>query len=293
MLGPGALVLAAAVAGLASGAPTRDPGPCGTRARPPQTYRHVLLVVLENKSFLQVARRSPYLNGLARQCGLAANYRAITHPSLPNYLALTSGSTQGVTSDCTDCRTDARSIFGQLGTGWRSYLEGMPEAGYRGATSGDYAMKHNPAAYFRRVDAAYATQAVPLGTLRAGPLIRDLRRDTLRRFSLIVPDLCHDEHDCSVGDGDAWLAQWLPRILGSRAYRDGGTALFVTYDEGTYTDNYVYTVVVSPSTPRGRVVHRALDHYSLLRTIQQLLGLPCLAHACDATTASMRPSFRL
>jgi hypothetical protein len=270
-----------------------SPGPCGTGVRPPTTYRHVLVVVLENKSFSQVARSSPYLNGLARRCGLAASYRAITHPSLPNYLALTSGGTQGVTSDCTDCRSKARSIFGQLGSGWRSYLEGMPGVGYRGSSSGDYAMKHNPAAYFERVDAAYATRAVPLGTLQAGPLIRDLRRNTLPRFGLIVPDLCHDEHDCSIADGDAWLADWLPVILASRAYRSGGTALFVTYDEGTYADNTVYTVVVSPSTPSGLVVRKPFDHYSLLRTIEQILGLRCLGHACDPATASMRPSFRL
>src|SRR5262249_1625028 len=203
-----------------------------------------------NDSLPEVAKSWPYLNLLARHCGLAARYFAITHPSLPNYLAMTSGSTQGVTDDCTTCSTSARSIFEQLGSDWHAYLESMPSPGYRGASSGEYAKKHNPAAYFTRIARAYARDAVPLESERRG-LLHDLRRNSLRRFSLIVPNLCHDEHDCSIATGDAWLRQWIPRILGSGAYREGRTALFITYDEGTALDNRVYTVVASPSTPRG------------------------------------------
>jgi phosphatidylinositol-3-phosphatase len=253
----------------------------------------VIVVVLENKSFAQVARSSPYLNTLAGRCGLASNYLAITHPSLPNYIALTSGSTGGITSNCTDCRVATRSIFEQLGPGWRSYLEAMPRAGYRGAASGTYVKKHNPAAYYTRIARAYARQAVPLGTLEAGPLLGDLRRDTLRRFSFLVPDLCHDEHDCPVAVGDAWLSRWIPVILASPGYRRGGTALFITYDEGTYSDNHVYTVVVSPSTPPGTIVGTALDHYSLLRAFESLLGFRCLGHACERQATSVLESFRL
>lgn len=250
--------------------------PC--RGRPaPATYEHVLLIVLENHSYADVAGSSPYLNALARACGLATDYSAITHPSLPNYLALTSGTTDGITSDCTTCTSSARSIFEQLDGDWRSYAESMPGPGYQGAFSGQYAKKHNPAAYYPQIAAAYARDALPLD-----PLQQALAGDSLGRFNLVVPDLCNDEHDCPVDTGDRWLQAWVPRILASPAYRRGGTALFVTYDEGTGSDNRVYTVVVAPSVPPGTVVGSQFDHYSLLRTIEQMLGLPCLADACAA-----------
>jgi phospholipase C len=266
--------------------------PCGSVRTPPRVYRHVLVIVLENHSFSQVAHSSPYLDALAERCGLATQYFAVTHPSLPNYLALTSGGTDGMSSDCTRCSTAAPSIFEQLGSDWRSYLESMPVRGYRGAARGEYAKKHNPAAYYSRIVRTYAGNAVPLES-PGGGLLADLRLGRLARFSLIVPNLCHDEHDCSLATGDAWLRRWVPRILVSHAYREAGTVLFVTYDEGTALDNRVYTVVVSPSTPPGRVVSTPFDHYSLLRTAEQLLGLRCLGHACDPQRASMRSAFGL
>jgi phospholipase C len=273
-----ALVLASATAltvGAASGAPASRP----CRGAPaPRAYDHVLLVVLENHSSSQVTGASPYLNSLAAACGLAADYSAITHPSLPNYLALTSGGTDGITSDCTDCSTPARSIFEQVGGRWRSYLESIPAAGFTGASSGRYVKRHNPAAYYTRIAAAYRTRAVPLSRLRA-----DLASGALPRFALVVPNLCDDEHDCAVDAGDRWLAVWLPRILGSPTYTQGRTALFITYDEGTDADNHVYTVVASPSVRRGTVSEPVFDHYSLLATVERLLRLHCLANACHAT----------
>lgn len=245
----------------------------------PSGYDHVVLIVLENHSYSEVADSSPYLNALARACGLATNDHAITHPSLPNYLALTSGTTAGVTSDCTDCTSAAPSIFQQLGGDWRTYAESIPAAGFQGSSSGRYAKKHNPAAYYPSVSTSYSRDALPLGALRSA-----LAGDTLGRFSLVVPDLCNDEHDCGVDTGDTWLQTWVPRILASRAYKAGRTALVVTYDEGTDSDNHVYTVVVSPSVRPGTLAGERFDHYSLLATAEHLLDLPCLAHACGATT---------
>jgi len=119
----------------------------------------------------------------------------------------------------------------------------------------------------------------------------DLARDRLARFSLVVPDLCHSEHDCSVATGDAWLRAWIPRIFASPAYRSRKTAVFVTYDEGGGARNLVYTVVAARSVPRGTVVGAPFDHYSLLLTAERLLGLRCLAHACEARP--MDHAFRL
>jgi len=269
---------------------------CGFRkGPPPHVYRHVITVVLENHSFTDVADASPYLNGLAATCGLADNYWAITNPSLPNYIALTAGHTAGITENCTSCSVTTRSIFDQVGSDeWRTYQESMPLAGFTDAVAPFYAKKHNPAAYYTNIAAAYAVNAIPLGTAKNGELISDLRKNQLPRYSFITPDLCSDEHDCDLSVGDGWLAKWVPHILKSQAYGAGNTALFITYDEGSNNNNNrVYTVVASAYTPPGTVSHIHYTHYSLLRTQESLLGVPCLGHACDSNTASMRNAFRL
>jgi phosphatidylinositol-3-phosphatase len=290
LLSLGAVVSTTFAASSAAGAP------CGF-LRPhssPRVYRHVITIVMENHAFAEIAGRSPYLNRLASACGLGDNYSAITHPSVPNYIAVTSGDTAGITDDCTDCSVSTSSIFGQVGPrGWRAYGESMPATGFTGSQAGTYAKKHNPAAYYSKLAGAYARNAVPLGTPTAGALISDLRANRLPRYSFITPDLCNDEHDCAIRVGDAWLARWVPKILASRAYRAGGTALFITYDEGSDSDNRVYTVVVSPTTRKGTVSHAAFTHYSLLKTQESLLGLRCLGHACAVGTASMRNAFGL
>ncbi len=266
---------------------------CGT-SQGPTHYRHVVTIVLENHGFNQVDGRSTYLNRLAAGCGLATNYRAVTHPSLPNYLALTSGSTQGRDgSDCSpspNCSFGSQSIFGQ--TGWQVFAEGMPSPCVS-QDSGNYAARHNPPLYFTSsaVQSACAASDLPLGSPGSGPL-HDALQSGLAPYTLIIPDLCHDEHDCPVATGDAWLGTWVPRILASKDYRNGSTVLFITYDEDDHNEsNRVYTVVVSPSTPPGTQSSTAFDHYSMLRTHEELLGLPLLGAADGAT--SMRAAFGL
>jgi phosphatidylinositol-3-phosphatase len=255
----------------------------------------VIVIVMENHPFERIDGSSPFLNGLARQCGLANQDMAVTHPSLPNYLALTSGSTDGIKGNCTGCSTPVMSIFDQVGgQGWRSYHESMPHPGYLGVdTTGRYPKEHNPAAYYTRIRAAYDGAAVPLGTPGAGALASDLASGALRRFSLVIPNTCSSEEDCSVAIGDAWLARWVPKIVGSPVYRERRTTLFITYDEGRRKNQRVYTVVVSPYTRPATVSNTAFSHYSLLRSVEGMLGVRCLAHACDPTTTSMRSAFGL
>jgi phosphatidylinositol-3-phosphatase len=230
-----------------------------------------------------------YLNQLANECGLATNYSAITHPSLPNYLAATSGSTWGITDDNSPAAhpLSHASIFSQVaaaGLTWRSYEESMPSRCDL-SSSGEYAVKHNPAAYYTDIRSACARGDVPLS---------DLRLDTLPAFSFATPNLCDDMHDCSVATGDARLKRWVPRILASRAYRSGTTALFITFDEGGGNSNRVATIVVSPTTPPGTRAQTAFDHYSLLKTTEQMFGISTyLEHAGDRSTKSMRSAFRL
>jgi len=285
------LVAVVAAACTHSGAPPGHPHAAGrpcTGAVPPARVQHVITIVMENHGFSQVEGHSPFLNALARRCGLATDYHAVTHPSLPNYLAIVSGSTQGLDgSDCppgAGCQTDGPSIFSQ--TSWRAYAESMPGACAH-ENAGDYAPRHNPAVYFTAVAARCAEQDVPLPRL-----LSDLRSGDLASYIFVTPNLCSDEHDCQISDGDRWLARWVPRIIRSPAYRDGTTVLFITYDEDDHAeDNRVYTVVVAPSVRPGTTSGEAFTHYSLLRTQEELLGLPLLGQAATAT--SMRAAFRL
>jgi hypothetical protein len=245
----------------------------------------VAVVVFENKEFEQVVGNAdaPTLASLARRYALLANYRGVAHPSLPNYLALVSGSTHGITSDCTTCQVNAPNLADTLeraGKTWKTYAEGLPRVGFTGAWAGRYAKKHNPFLYF--ADVASRPQRlrriVPLGTFR-----RDLATGRLPDFSLVVPDLCHDMHDCSVATGDAWLGRFLRPLLQSPALEHG--VVFIVFDEGTSSQGgggHVPALVLGPLVRPGSRTSTRLNHYGLLRTIESAWGLPLLGHSHGA-----------
>ena len=306
----GAIVLAAI--GMATGVTAASPaaaaaGPCGT-ASAPRAYQHVIWIWMENHSFSDIIgnrSQAPYINSIAASCGLAADYHNTTHPSLPNYLAATSGLAEAhlpILSflDCNVsviCDTSARSIFGQ-GETWKAYEESMPSNCDR-SNSGEYAVRHNPAPYYTSLSGC-ASHDVPYPQLAT-----DLAHSALPAFSFITPNLIDDMHDGTIAQGDAWLARNLPAILNSRQYQAGTTAVFITWDEGsggytaedcddtTITDAScrVPTIVISPSTPAGTTSRTFFSHYSLLATAEQLLGLPRLGQAASAAT--MTAAFHL
>ncbi|HEX6519807.1 MAG TPA: alkaline phosphatase family protein [Streptosporangiaceae bacterium] len=310
----GAIVLAtiATATGVTAASPAASSaaaasGPCGT-ATAPHTYQHVIWIWMENHSFSDIIgnrSQAPYINSLAASCGLATNYHNATHPSLPNYLAATSGIAQGslpVTAylDCgvsVICDMTAGSIFGQ-GASWKAYQESMPSNCDK-SNSGEYAVRHNPAAYYTSLSGC-ASKDVPYTQLAT-----DLAGNALPAFSFITPNLIDDMHDGTIAQGDAWLASHLPSILNSKQYKAGTTAVFITWDEGsggypiedcdntTTTDAScrVPTIVISPSTPAGAKSGTFFSHYSLLGTTEDLLGLPRLATAASAAT--MTAAFRL
>jgi hypothetical protein len=261
-------------------------GPCGTTSTPPATYQHVVWIVMENKTYSQVIGSSsaPYINKLADQCGLAASFYAVAHPSLPNYIAMTSGSTQGITDDNgpSSHPLTAPSIFSQLNTEWRSLEESMPSNCYL-SNSDQYAVRHNPAAYFTNIRTQCAAQDQPL----TDP------PDLSAKFTFITPNMCNDMHSCSVTSGDSWLATWMPKILNSNQYQSGSMAVILTWDEDDYSDSqHIPTLVISPSTPAGTKAGTRFNHYSLLRTTEELLGITTyLGNA--STAASMRQDFNL
>jgi hypothetical protein len=241
-------------------------------------------ILFENHSYNEVIGSSsaPYFNQLANLCGLATNYSAISHPSLPNYIALTSGSTQGITDDSGpgSHQLTAASIFSQLpGGASRSLQETMP-GNCAQSDSGRYAVRHNPEAYYTNVRGDCNAYDVPLGS----------PPNMSARFTFVTPNLCSDMHDCSVSTGDTWLAGFLPSLLGSSEYRAGKSVIFVTFDEGSGS-NQVVTLVIAPPVHPGARSATAFTHYSLLRTTEELLGLGLLGDAQSA--ASMRSAFGL
>lgn len=279
-------VLLASVIPLASSAAsvkgTTPSSPCG--APGPVHYDHVVWIMLENVGYAVVGSPSaPYFNQLASSCGLATNYDAISHPSLPNYVALTSGSTQGISDDGepSEHPLTVPSIFSQLGSNWRTLAESMP-SNCDQVTSGSYAARHNPAVYFTNITASCRRNDVPL----------TLPLNLNARFTIIVPNICDDMHSCPESVGDSWLRRMVPLILGSSLYTSRSLALFITFDEndGDAT-NQVPTLVIAPSVPHGARVGAKFTHYSLLRTTETLLHLPLLGSARSATP--MIGAFRL
>lgn len=255
-----------------------------TPAATSRAQRHVFVIVMENHGYTAVIGNpaAPYTGSLARRYGLATNSHGIGHPSLPNYLAMLGGSTFGIASDCADCSVDASNLADQLERAhltWKAYMEGLPSPCFTGGSSGRYAKKHDPFVYFRDIasnPARCRARVVPLTTFTS-----DAARGSLPNLSFIAPDLCHDTHDCSVATGDAWLRSFVPGILRSAAWKDGGV-IVITYDEDS-ADNHIPTLVISPQLAAGARSSRYVSHYSLLRGIEDLFGLTPLRRAAGAT----------
>lgn len=253
---------------------------------------HIVVVVMENESYNSVIgnAEAPYLNALIRHAGLARRYYAIRHPSLPNYLAITGGSTFGVHSDCSDCHVAGRNIVDQLegaGISWKAYMEDMPTPCYRGfwGPGHRYAKKHDPFAYYDDVmdDPARCRKVVPGSQLSV-----DLRRGALPTFAWVSPNQCNDMHDCGVAAGDRFLRRFVPpvrRELGPHGF------LAIVWDEGgndrccrLAAGGNIPAFFVGPDVRSGDAWSRPVDHYSLLRTIDDALGLlPLGAASCPCT----------
>jgi phosphatidylinositol-3-phosphatase len=292
---PVLVVLAACAA--PAGSPSRPAaqpaaGPASTSALP-QVDR-IAVVVMENREYGQVigGGSAPYVNRLANRYALATRFFAVTHPSLPNYLALVGGSTFGITSDCTSCSVPGRSLVDQFerhAISWRAYIQAMPSACYTGGYSGRYAKKHNPFMYFDRIrdDPARCSHVVPFARLAS-----DISHDTLPSFVWITPDLCHDGHDCTTRTADQFLHRQIPPLL--TALGKNGL-LFLTWDEGTTGagccrlahGGHIVTVLAGGRAKPGVRSKTGFDSYSILRTIEDLWRLQAMRHAGCACTRSM------
>src|SRR6266545_2986005 len=250
-------------------------------------FSHIFEIIFENKEASQVIGNSsaPYFNSLAQHYGRATNLTATSHPSLPNYIALTGGDTFGISSNCTTCFIDKPNIADQVeaaGKSWKAYMESMPSPCFVGDSGGIYRQKHNPFIYYDaiRTNAARCNRIVPFTQFAT-----DLQSNRVPNYAWITPNMCNSAHDCGIATADAWLATWVPQILASPAWQQNGV-LFITFDEGssnTGGGGTVATLVISPLGKPAFQSNIAYTHYSLLRTIEDAWGLSPLAHAAHAT----------
>jgi|SRR5689334_13200347 len=261
--------------------------PC-TGGPAPAHYAHVVVVVMENKRFDQVVGSSdaPWFSERARQCGVVTHYAQNASPSRPNYIAMTSGTLSGCAGSDDDpgdsCQPPSPSLFQQVldhGGTVTSYAESAPtNCGL--VSAGRYAVKHNPWPYYAGERAACTQHdvAVSPGFTLGDP-------EALPTLTFVAPDVCDDTHDCDVAHGDAFLRRLLEPVLASTAYRRGETAVVVTYDEYTPLPNVVLAASVQPGSRFGGT----FDHYGLLRTVEDALGLPLLGHAAQAVSLRATP----
>jgi acid phosphatase len=266
---------------------------------------HVLLLIEENKN-AGVPSGSPYLHGLATAYASSSRWFGVDHPSAPNYVALTSGSTQTVVGDCTppSCGPyPGPSLGGQLtaaGIPWAAYMESMPAPCYSGPNAGEYAEKHDPFMYFDDVlHNGCAEHVLPYPGVNA--LVSTLDSPNAPDFVWITPNLLHDMHDGSVAQGDAWAQANLAPILASSWFTHYDSTVIVTMDEG---DNDASAsccgqppggpvpliVVSSADTGIGSIPLNG-DQYGTLRAIEQEFGLPLLGQAADVANGDAQPLF--
>ncbi len=283
--------------------PTATPSPSPTVTPSPTprplvpNFEHIVIIVFENKEFERVidSESMPVFNRLARDYTLLTQHYAVTHPSLPNYLAMIGGDTFGIDRNCENCFINAPSLPDLIeasGRTWKTYQEDMPRPCFVGSW-GNYAQKHNPFMYFDsiRLDAARCERSVrPLTDLPA-----DLAAGALPNFVFITPNLCNSAHDCHRSIADEWLAALMSPLMDYFSAHSQSFLVILTWDEGTSAASCcglpekaggrIATVLISPQVKNGFEDDTPYTLYSLLKTIAEAWGLPTLGHAADENNA--------
>ncbi|MBV8940184.1 MAG: hypothetical protein JO321_17420 [Solirubrobacterales bacterium] len=307
----------------------------------PTTYAHVIWFVFENRDASQIygnpSGKTPYMDALAHQCGWAANMHAEFHPSAPNYIAMTSGGNQGITSDINPSHSlTANNIFNQVQTAgmtWHQFSSRMPDKAQGGgncwtknyppAPNSYYTAHHEPAPYYSDIYSNPSGQDclhwdTPLDPGETGPLCQsrsvtgcpdtqnttpgtlaeDLDANAVPNFVFIGPaddggnSMLGGEVDPTIGD--QFLQRWMVKITSSAAYTSGQTAIFITWDENankaSATTPTIPTILVAPSIPAGTVSNTSFNHYSMLKTTEEMLGISTYLGAA-ATATDMRAAF--
>ena len=270
--------------------PTPKPNPTAPPVGSLPNFRHVYVIIFENKEYSSIVGSSsaPYINSLISKYGLSTNFTAETHPSEPNYIALTSGGTHGVTDDGV-YNLSVNNLFDQVtasGRTWKSVQQGNPGNCFTGSSSsavvdgvgksGAYVRKHNPAISYTSISGNAAKCANITNLASFDPAAAN--------FQFITPNMINDMHDGTVADGDNFLKAFLPKITTSPAFAN--SVVYVTFDEGTTGvggGGHIATLAITPNMTPGFKATAAYTHYSMLRTIEQAWGLPHLGSAASAS----------
>ena len=270
------LALAAGTLALVAGLGAVLPADAGVRRALPRPD-HVVIVIEENHAYSQIIGPAPYLTSLARSGALFTASFGVRHPSQPNYLALFSGSTQGLVDDSCPHTYGGGNLASRLIAAHRTfagYSESLPSDGYPGCQSGAYRRKHNPWADFTNVPAS--------ANLRYSRFPTDFTK--LPTVSVVVPNQNDDMHDGTVAAGDSWARTHLDAY--ARWAKTHNSLLIVTFDEDDDAHgNQIATIVVGQPVRPGRYAEH-ITHYSVLRTVEDLYGLACTGKACTATPIS-------
>jgi acid phosphatase len=277
-----------ALAGCAANVAMTPPPPASS-----VRFGHVFVVVEENANYSDVIANPsmPYLNGLANQYGLATNYFANAHPSIPDYFELSTGQILTLI-DASTPRTfpvSTDNVVRELlsaGKTWKSYAEDLPSIGYTGDDTGLYAVRHNPLAYLTDVqnNTQQVKNLVPFSQLAA-----DLNTANLPEYSFIVPNLCNDAHNCPLGTADTWLKTNIDPVIKSPQFQKDGL-LIVVFDEANTLDltaggGHIFAVIVSPLAKRNYKSIAFYQHQSVLRLTLEGLGVTKLPGDAAAAPA--------
>jgi hypothetical protein len=274
---------------------------------------HAFVIFMENSDPGEISRTSvaPFINSLRQRYGYAGNYYGVTHPSLPNYVAAIAGDFDNAYNDWNGNRFSMRTIVNQLqnhGLSWKAYMGGLPYAGY----AGDRYPQHGPALYQRKHDPFMMVNLVlqhpslRRNVVPDAQLPRDLKSGNVPTLSFISPDMCHDMHGISailspcppvkdrlIAAGDQYLAALVPQIISSPAWKQD-SVIFIVWDEGeqstvgccdspaTDGGGNVPAIIIARRGVRHYSSMKAYNHYSLLKTLQTVWKLGCLAHTCDS-----------
>jgi len=291
---------------IATPAVTETVGPTSTPLPLVPDFSHIVILIFENKEFGTVIenRRMPYFNLLANTYTLLTQHFAVTHPSLPNYIAMISGDVHGITDNCdfADCYLDAPSLpdlIEESGRTWKTYQDDMPEPCFTGNTL-RYVRKHNPFIFFDpiRLDGTRCKRSiVPLTQLDA-----DIAEDKIPNFIFITPDICYSGHDCALDLVDGWLKEQVDGIYLALDAAGGPFLIIITWDEGQgdhsccglpeSAGGRIATILISPQVKPAFQDDTPYSHYSILKTISEAWGLPYLGRAADAETTLITAPWR-
>lgn len=268
-------------------------------------FGHIVIIVLENKEFGVVVGnpQMPYFNALAASYTLLTAHYAVTHPSLPNYLAMISGETFGLDYNCDDCLFQALTLPDTIeasGRTWKTYQEDMPSSCYDRPYYNSYAVKHNPFMYFEsiRLDQDRCMESVVPFT----QLYTDIAAHDVPDYVFITPNLCNDAHDCGLGVADEWLHNLMLDLQAALEAKGEPYLIVVTWDEGQGNHSCcglpeeaggrIATVLVSPQARMGFQDDTPYTHYSVLKTVAEAWKLPYLGQAAEPVNALITRPWR-